>query len=221
AFVAARSRYAEDELALAVERGVGQYVILGAGLDTFAYRNPYPKHTLRIFEVDHPATQAWKRARLKDAGIALPVNLKFAPVDFEKRTLADGLRDAGYDPSQNAFFSWLGVTPYLTIDGVMTTLRYIATAQMGSGVVFDYAISPSLMAPTQRLVFDAMANRVAAAGEPWHTFFDPAELMKDLQAMGFGHVEDIGAEEINERYFKDRTDGLRVGSITHLINARV
>ena len=221
AFVAARSRYAEDELALAVERGVRQYVILGAGLDTFAYRNPYPERALRVFEVDHPATQAWKRARLKEARIPLPADLTFAPVDFEERTLADGLRDAGYDPSQSAFFSWLGVTPYLTIDGVMATLRFIASGPKGNGVVFDYAISPSLVTPAQRVVLDAMATRVAAAGEPWHTFFDPAELVNDLQALGFGHVEDVGAEEINERYFKDRTDGLRVGSMTHLMNAQV
>src|SRR5262249_6150932 len=176
---------------------------------------------LRVFEVDHPATQAWKRARLKEARIPLPADLTFAPVDFEERTLADGLRDAGYDPSQSAFFSWLGVTPYLTIDGVMATLRFIASGPKGNGVVFDYAISPSLVTPAQRVVLDAMATRVAAAGEPWHTFFDPAELVNDLQALGFGHVEDVGAEGINERYFKDRTDGLRVGSMTHLMNAQV
>lgn len=221
AFVAARSRYAEDELALAVERGVRQYVILGAGLDTFAYRNPYPESALRVFEVDHPATQAWKRARLKEVGVPLPRDLTFAPVDFEEQTLAGALRKAGYDPSLGAFFSWLGVAPYLTIDGVMTTLRFIASASKGSAVVFDYAPALSLLTPAQRLVIDAMANRLAAAGEPLHTFFDPAELMNDLRAMGFGHVEDIGPEELNAKYFKDRTDGLRVGSLAHMMNARV
>jgi methyltransferase (TIGR00027 family) len=221
AYVAARSRYAEDELALAIERGVRQYVILGAGLDTFAYRNPYPESAIRVFEVDHPATQAWKRARLKEVGIQLPRNLKFAPVDFEKQTLAAGLRQAGYDPNISAFFSWLGVAPYLTVDGVMTTLRFIASAPKGSAIVFDYAPSPSLLTPAQQLVIDALAKRLAAAGEPLHTFFDPAELMNDLRAMGFGHVEDIGPEELNARYFKDRMDGLRVGSLAHLMNARV
>src|SRR5262249_28355367 len=175
--IAARSRYAEDELALAVERGVRQYVILGAGLDTFAYRNPYPEGALRVFEVDYPATQAWKRALLEEVGIPLPVDLTFAPVDFEKRTLADGLRDAGFDPGLGAFFSWLGVTMYLTPEGLMTTFRLIASSPVGSEVVFDYAISPSLMSPAQRVIFDEMARRVAAAGEPWKTFFDPAELM--------------------------------------------
>src|SRR5262249_7097362 len=149
AFIAARSRYAEDELALAVKRGVRQYVILGAGLDTFAYRNPYPESALSVFEVDHPATQAWKRARLKEAGIPLPIDLTFAPVDFEEQTLAGGLRDAGYDPSLSAFFSWLGVTPYLTIEGMMATLRFIASAPIGSGGVFDYVTSPSLLTADQ------------------------------------------------------------------------
>lgn len=221
AYVAARSRYAEDELALAIERGVSQYVILGAGLDTFAYRNPYPESALRVFEVDHPATQAWKRARLKAVGIPLPRNLRFAPLDFEKQALADGLLEAGYDPNAGAFFSWLGVAPYLTIDGVMTTLRFIASAPKGSGVIFDYAPAPSLLPPAQQLVIDALAKRLSAAGEPLQTFFDPSELMKDLQAMGFGHVEDIGPEELNARYFKDRTDGLRVGNLAHMINAQV
>ena len=112
AFMAARSRFALDELALAVGRGIRQFVVLGAGLDTFAYQNPYPN--LRVFEVDHPATQAWKRERLSLAGIAVPSSLTFAPVDFERQTLEDGLSRAGFELREPAFFSWLGVTPYLT-----------------------------------------------------------------------------------------------------------
>src|SRR5262249_812869 len=221
AFMAARSRCAEDELARAVERGVRQYVILGAGLDTFAYRNPFPEGALRVFEVDHPATQAWKRARLEEAGISLPVDLTFAPVDFEGHTLADGLQNAGYDPSQIAFFSWLGVTMYLTTEGMRATLRFIASAPKGSGVVFDYTVFPSLLTPDQRLVFDALVKRVDWVREPWQMFFHPAELKKDLRAMGFGHVEDIGPEDINGRCFKERTDGLRVGRLAHIMDARV
>jgi methyltransferase (TIGR00027 family) len=221
AFYVARSRYAEDELALAVGRGVRQYVILGAGLDTFVYRNPYPEGALRVFEVDHPSTQAWKRARLEEAGIPLPVDLTFAPVDFEGQRLADGLQDAGYDPSLRAFFSWLGVTPYLTTEAVMTTLRFIASTPIGSGVVFDYTILPSLLPPDQRLIFDALLKRVDWVREPWQMFFDPAELVKNLRATGFGHVEDIGPAEINAKYFKDRTDELRVGSLAHIMSVRV
>jgi methyltransferase (TIGR00027 family) len=221
AFYVARSRYAEEELALAVGRGVRQYVILGAGLDTFAYRNLHPEGSLRVFEIDHPATQAWKRARLDEAGIQLPANLTFAPVDFEEQSLADGLQDAGYDPSLSAFFSWLGVTPYLTTEAVMTMLRFIASTPIGSGVVFDYTVFPSLLDPDQQLIFDALIKRVDWVREPWQTFFDPAELVENLLAMGFGHVEDIVPAEINAKYFKDRTDELRVGSLAHIMSARV
>jgi methyltransferase (TIGR00027 family) len=221
AFVAARSRYAEDELDLGVRRAVCQYVILGAGLDTFAYRNPYLEGVLHVFEVDHPATQAWKRARLDEVGIPLPGDLTFAPVDFETQTLEEGLRDAGHDPGKCAFFSWLGVTEYLTTEAVMATLRFVASATVGSGIVFDYMISPSLLTPAQRARFDALAQRVASAGEPWQAFFDPGLLTRDLRVMGFGYVEDKGPEEINTRYFKDRKDGLRVGSLSHLMKAQV
>ncbi len=221
AFVAARSRYAEDELILGVQRGVCQYVILGAGLDTFAYRNPYPGGVLHVLEVDHPATQAWKRARLEEIGIPLPVNLRFAPIDFETQTLEEGLRSAGYDPSKGTFFSWLGVTEYLTTEVVMATLRFIASVPAGSGIVFDYMISPSLLTPDQRSRFDALARRVASAGEPWQASFDPRLLAADLRAMGFGYIEDLGPEEINARYFKNRKDGLRVGSLSHLMKAQV
>jgi methyltransferase (TIGR00027 family) len=220
AFVAARSRYAEDELAAAVRNGVSQYVVLGAGLDTFAYRNPYPRGVLRIFEVDHPATQNWKKARLEEACISLPPDLTFAPVDFEAQTLGEALRDAGYDPGECTFFSWLGVTEYLTSDSVMATFRFVASAPAGSEVVFDYMIAPSLLTPPQRARFEALAQRVASVGEPWHSFFDPQGLERDLRAMGFVDVEDSGPEKINERYFKDREDGLRVGSLSHLMKAR-
>jgi methyltransferase (TIGR00027 family) len=221
AFVVVRSRYAEDELALGIRRGVCQYVILGAGLDTFAYRNPYPEGMLHVFEVDHPATQNWKGARLEEAGITLPGDITFAPVDFERQTLAEGLLDAGYDSGKCTFFSWLGVTEYLTTEAVITTLRFIASASVGSGVVFDYILSPSLLTPAQRSRFDALTQRMASIGEPWQTFFDPGLLTRDLRAMGFGYSEDNGPEKINTRYFEGRHDALRVGSLSHIMNARV
>ncbi len=221
AFLAARCRYAEDGLAEAVRRGARQYVILGAGLDTFAYRNPYPEGTLHVFEVDHPATQAWKRACLDKAGIAVPDGLTFAPMDFEAMTLEEGLKSAGFDPDRCTFFSWLGVTEYLTAGNVMETLRFITAAPAGSGVVFDYILEPSLLTPGQRLIFDIIAERVASAGEPWQAFFDPALLVGNLRAMGFTRVEDHGQEQINERYFRNRRDGLRVGSLSHIMTALV
>ncbi|HSS47389.1 MAG TPA: class I SAM-dependent methyltransferase [Thermoanaerobaculia bacterium] len=221
AFLVARSRYAEDELALAVQRGIRQYVILGAGLDTFACRSPYPEGLLRVFEVDHPATQAWKRERLAEAGLTLSPDLVLAPMDFETQTLADGLRSAGWDNLRPTFFSWLGVTLYLTEDAVLRTLRFIASAPAGSEVVFDYGISPSLLNSKEHWVFESMSQRVAAAGEPWRAFFDPSLLAGTLRTMGFGHVKDLGAEEINARYFQNRTDGLQVGTLAHFMRARV
>lgn len=221
AFLAARSRFAEDELARAVKLGARQLVLLGAGLDTFAYRNPYPQDSLRVFEVDHPATQAWKRQMLAEAEIAIPGNLTYAPVDFETESLAEGLSRAGHAMDSITFFSWLGVTPYLTADALGETLRFIATAPAQSGVVFDYALAPSSLNVLQRRVFDALASRVAAAGEPFQTFFTPAQLAAELHAAGFGTVEDLGQDDINARYFRGRTDGLRVGSLAHLVSAWV
>jgi methyltransferase (TIGR00027 family) len=145
ASVIVRSRYAEDELARAIERGVSQYVILGAGLDSFAYRRPDVAKVLRVSEVDHPATQAWKRARLQDLGVALPDNLTFVPVDFEKQSLIEGLQTSGYRTNKPAFFSWLGVTTYLTPDAVFSTLRTIASLAPGTEIIFGYALPTELL----------------------------------------------------------------------------
>jgi methyltransferase (TIGR00027 family) len=220
AFMAARSRYAEDELGRAVGQGVTQYVVLGAGLDTFAYRNPHPG--LRVFEVDHPATQAWKREQLQAAAIPIPSSLTFVPVDFEKQTLADGLEQSDFDANAAAFFSWLGVTPYLTREACMTTLGLIARLPAGSGVVFDFAIDRALLNPGQRMALDALSKRVAAAGEPFQLFFDPGKLQDELKALGFSRTEFLQGKELNARYFKDRKDGLLVrGGIGHLMGAWV
>jgi methyltransferase (TIGR00027 family) len=220
AFMAARSRYAEDELARAVAQGVAQYVVLGAGLDTFAYRNPHPG--LRVFEVDHPATQAWKREQLLAANIAIPPSLTFVPIDFELQTLGGGLAQSGLNGSAAAFFSWLGVTPYLTREACMTTLSHIARMPAGSGVVFDFAVDPALLSAGQRQALDALSQRVARYGEPFQLFFDPEELQDQLKAMGFHRTEFLQGKELNARYFRDREDGLLVrGSIGHLMGAWV
>ena len=211
AFVALRSRYAEDRLAAAVERGVRQYVILGAGLDTFAYRNPHADAGLAVFEVDHPATQAAKRARLQEVGIAVPASLTFVPIDFERQTLADGLHDAGFTTAERAFFSWLGATAYLTRDSVMRTLGFVASAMPpGSEIVFSYTTARS-----------ALAERTAALGEPWLTLFDPPSLIADLTDIGFADATDFGPEQANERYFSRRTDGLRLRGSGRMMAARV
>ncbi len=220
AFMAARSRYAEDELARAVARGVSQYVVLGAGLDTFAYRNPHPG--LQVFEVDHPATQAWKREQLQAASIAVPASLIFVPIDFEQKTLADGLERSGFNAIAAAFFSWLGVTPYLTREACMKTLSFIAKLPAGSGVVFDFAVDPMLLKAGQRQALEALSKRVAGYGEPFQLFFDPGKLQDELKGMGFHRTEFLQGEELNARYFKDRKDGLLVrGSMGHLMGAWV
>jgi len=222
AFMAVRSRFAEDELARAVARGARQYVILGAGLDTFAYRNPFAESGLRVFEVDYPATQAWKRKRVAAAGITIPPSVTFAPVDFEHQTLPEGLREAGFDAGKAAFFSWLGVTFYLERETVMGTFKFIASCAPGGGVAFDYGLPRESLSWVGRLALDAMSRRVAKAGEPFRTFFDPASLASELKALGFRSVEDLGKDEINARYFKDRADRLRVSSgLAHLMSAEV
>jgi len=213
ASMAARSRYAEDQLARSVERGVRQYVILGAGLDTFGYRNPHSQPDLRVFEVDYPATQEWKRGRLAAAGIAIPPSVIFAPVDFEHQTLAEGLREAGFDAAKPAFFSWLGVTMYLERETVMSTFRFIASCGRGSGVTFDYIVPRETLNWTGQLILRAMERRVARAGEPFRTYLASAQLCEELERIGFRKIEDLGGAEMNERYFKDRADGLRVPGV--------
>jgi methyltransferase (TIGR00027 family) len=220
AFLVARSQFAEERMARAIERGVRQVVILGAGLDTFAYRHPYGDGIV-VFEVDYPATQAWKRQRLADAGIAIPRSTYHVPVDFERQTAFDGLSSAGFDAGAPAFFSWLGVTMYLSEATVTSVLRSIASLARGSGVAFDYATDPAKLSEAARQVFATMASRVAAAGEPWTLFFDPGRLERSLRDLGFTHVEELNSEAINARYFDRRTDGLRVGSIGRLLHAEV
>lgn len=209
ALLVVRSRVAEDELARAVAAGVQQYVVLGAGLDTFAYRNPHSAAGLHVFEVDHPSTQQWKRNCLSEAGIALPANLTFAPVDFEHGTLAQGLAQAGFRSDLPACFSWLGVTMYLTETAIMDTLGYVATLAKGSSICFDYRVSATLLNPIERMIGELMGQRVAAAGEAWLSAFEPDVLQKQMLALGFSEAETYDADNLNQRYLYRRKDGLR------------
>jgi len=200
-FIAVRTRFAEDALAAAVEGGVRQLVVLGAGLDTYAYRGAM-RDRLRLFEVDHPATQEWKRRRLAEAGIEAPVNLTFAPVDFERETLPAGLEAAGFDRQRPSFFTWLGVVPYLTPEAFWATAAYIGGSPGGAQVVFDYADPPASLPAEQRARHEERAARVAQIGEPWLNYFEPAELHAGLRGRGFHEVEDLGPPEITARYFR-------------------
>jgi methyltransferase (TIGR00027 family) len=209
-FVAARSRFAEDAVAAAVERGVRQVVVLGAGLDTFAYRNPYAD--VRVVEVDHPDTQTWKRARLADAGIEVPASLSYVGVDFERESLAERLA-----LDRPAIFLWLGVVPYLTREGFDETIGYVARIP-GNEVVFDYAEPLDRMSPTRRAALEARAERVARIGEPWLTHFTPGEIAADLTGLGFAEIEDLGPSEMAARFF-GRTDVPPGTAGGHLIRA--
>lgn len=200
-FIAARTRFAEDALTDAFNHGVSQLVILGAGLDTYAYRGPL-REQLRMFEVDHPATQAWKRQQLEAANIRAPETLTYAPIDFEHETLANGLAAAGFDATEPTFFMWLGVVPYLTEVAILDTLRFIANLPSGAEVVLDYANPPtSLGAERQVEQHQERAAFVASLGEPWITYFDTATLSERLTALGFDTIEDLNPSEIARRYF--------------------
>ena len=207
-FIAVRTRFAEDALAAAVERGARQLVVLGAGLDTYAYRNPFGG-LLRVFEVDHPATQAWKRERLKAASIPVPDSVTFAPVDFERQTLAEGLAAAGYEPAQQTFFTWLGVVPYLSEDAVWSTLAFVAGQPGGAHVVFDYGDPPETLGPEARAYHDRHASRVESLGEAWVTYLEADALRTRLLGLGFSEVEDLGPAQIAARYFPDRAGAQR------------
>ncbi|HEY2344557.1 MAG TPA: SAM-dependent methyltransferase [Xanthomonadaceae bacterium] len=219
AHLVVRSRFAEDELARAVAAGVRQYVVLGAGLDTFAWRNPHATTGLRVFEVDHPSTQRWKRGCLDAAGMSLPPDLTFAPVDFERATIAQGLAAAGFLADAPACFSWLGVTMYLSEAAIMELLGFVAHLPAGSSISFDYRVPPSMLDPMQRVVGEMAARRAAELGEPWISAFEPDVLRERVLALGFGEAETIGPDELNRRYLHRRKDGLRTNA--RMMRARV
>jgi methyltransferase (TIGR00027 family) len=166
-----------------------------------------------VFEVDFPATQVWKRAMLEQAAIALPPNLVFVALDFEHQTLADGLQEAGLDFQKPAFFGWLGVVPYLTLDAFRSTLNVAAKMPAGSGVSFDYAVDPETLSPTGRVAFDRLAERVAAAGEPFRLFFTRETVDSELRREGFRRIEQAGFAELNDLYFNNRADGLQLSPL--------
>ena len=216
--IAARSRFSEDTMANCVARGVRQVVVLGAGLDTFALRNPYADLGLRVFEVDYPATQLWKRDRIRAAGLSEPPSLVFAPIDFERENLGEGLTRAGFNMDTPAFFQWLGVVMYLTRDAVSSTLKFMSELPQAS-VVFDYA-EPFQNYPVERRAFImATAERAAERGEPFLSLFDPAELHALLRCAGFNEIEDLGAPEMGERFYGVLGRGMVLGPGPHIVRA--
>jgi methyltransferase (TIGR00027 family) len=208
-----RHRYTEDELIKSLERGVSQYVILGAGLDSFAYRRHDLQNKLRVFEVDRPEAQEWKKARLYELGINQPQNLTFIPVDFEKEILTDELYKHGMKKNKPVFFSWLGVSQYLTESAVFQTLRQIATAPSGTEIVFEYILADSQLSGLEKMI---VAGSRAMPDEPWKSQFDTIVLMKQLKEMGFSEVSDFGPNEANALYLATRSDEISKSALEKL-----
>jgi methyltransferase (TIGR00027 family) len=207
---ALRARYAEDCLAQAARRGVTQYVVLGAGLDTFAYRQPSWGSRLQIYEVDDPATQQWKRDRLREAKVALPANLRFVSIDFETATIADGLKARGFAADEKTTCcSWMGVMQYLTTDAVDAVFRFVRSLPRSSEIVFSFIVPPEAVSGLEADALALAAERAATAGEPWLTRPDADELRRTLRTMGFSEVIHFNPEQARESYFAGRQDGLR------------
>jgi methyltransferase (TIGR00027 family) len=215
---AARSRIAEDALSKAVDGGIRQIVILGAGLDTFALRNPHGARQIRIYEVDHPATQAWKRQRLADAQIALPPWLISVPVDFEQDDVGEKLAAAGFQQNSPAFFTWLGVVPYLTEDAIGRTLDYMSSIR-NSEVVFDY-MEPEAFSGGLKQLETERTEQLKKMNERSVSRFEPAGMAAILRSHGFCDIEDINFQEIATRFGR-AIQGLAPGHLgVHVVHAK-
>lgn len=219
---AVRNRFAEDELSRAVERGVSQYVILGAGLDSFAYRRSDLLQMLDVYEVDHPASQRWKRERVDELGITTPSRLHYVPLDFERQKLTEGLLTGGVSLRSVTFFSWLGVTQYLSSDAVLETLGEIARfGASGNQIVFQFVVPPATLVGEEQSLVLALAFHAAQVGEPWLSFFEPAEMESNLKRLGYANIVQFGAQQATERYLLGRRDGLRIPAYFQMISACV
>ena len=206
---ALRARYAEDVLAEGIQRGVRQYVVLGAGLDTFAYRQPVWSGSLRVYEVDHPITQRWKQNRLKAAAIAIPSNLRFVPIDFERTAIPEALRAGDFGFELRTLCSWMGVTQYLTSDALDATFQFVLSLPPASEIVFSFILPQEEVSGVEAQALAIAARHAAQIGEPWLTRLHPDDLVARLRSMGFSRILHLTPEEARERYFYDRRDGLR------------
>ncbi len=206
----ARARFGEDALDRAVKRGTQQYVILGAGLDSFALRRRDLADRVTVFELDHPTAQTVKKDRLQRLGENIPSNLEFVPVDFERQTVDEALSRTRFDSNRPAFFSWFGVTYYLSRAAVFMTLRTIASAAAtGSEVVLDYCVPPDMLPPEEQEEFRFLQRFVKRRREPWLSSFDPPTFVSDVEALGYDVLADLSPEEQKCAYFLDRRDDLR------------
>lgn len=211
ASIVARARFVEDLVAEQIGQGVAQYVILGAGLDTYAQRNPMHASRLRVFEVDQSGPQAWKRQRLAELGFGVPEWLRLVPVDFEAGSWWDQLAAAGFDPSQPSVVVSTGVSMYLTKDANEASLREIAGGLApGSILAMTFLLPDELMDDDLRPGFDAAGRGAQAAGTPFISFYRPDEVVELARRVGFIDAQHVSAETLSDRYFAGRKDGLRV-----------
>jgi methyltransferase (TIGR00027 family) len=210
ASIVARARFIEDLVTERVGGGVGQYVILGAGLDTFAQRRPELASALRIFEIDQPGPQAWKRQRLVDLGLGIPSCLRFVPVDFEAGDAWwERLIASGFDSARPAIVASTGVSMYLTIEAISATLRQVAALAPGSTLAMSFMLPIELVDPEVRVGVERAAEGARASGTPFISFFTPAEMLTLARNAGFREVQHVSAASLGERYFAGRTDGFR------------
>lgn len=216
--VTTRGRYAEERLAEAVARGVSQYVVLGAGLDTFAYRTDLP---VTVFEVDHPASQEWKRQALERSGTAIPESVSFVGVDFAAEATGDALvkrlAEHGFELERPSFFSWLGVTMYLTRESVAATLTQLPA---GAEIVASYLLPPEMRDEGGSAYANAIAPVAARRGEPWLSDFAPDEMSELLTAAGFGDITHASERESVDPALWERTDTLVPERLSQLVHAR-
>jgi methyltransferase (TIGR00027 family) len=210
ASILARARFIEDLVVEQAGRGVGQYVILGAGLDTFAQRRPEVASGLRVFEVDQPGPSAWKQRRLSEVGLGVPSYLRFVPVNFEAGDAWwEALAAAGFDAAKPAVVASTGVSMYLTRDAIAATLRQVAALAPGSTLAMTFLLPLELMAPEVRPGFQMAEKGARASGTPFISFFTPTQMLTLARKAGFREVEHVSAAILTERYFAGRTDGLR------------
>jgi methyltransferase (TIGR00027 family) len=218
--VITRTRYAEDALEAAVSRGIQQYVLIGAGFDSFALRRPAFSADLQIFEIDFPATQTLKIQRIKECGVSLPDSVHFLAADLSRESVAAALARSSFERDRLTFFSWLGVTMYLTRKANLATMRSIAScAPAGSQLVFTYLDVRLFQAQSES--FRELEQRVAAVGEPFLSGFDPATLAVALADCGLDLVEDLNGTEATARYDRDGAHGLGQSGFSHIALARV
>ena len=217
--VVCRASYTESVVAQAIARGVTQYVILGAGLDSFAYRSPLAAR-IRVFEVDYPETQAWKRSRLDAAGITVSDGITFAAVDLETGALADVLRTTGFDANRPAVVSWLGVTMYLTETAIAETLGVIGRFAPGTEIVADYMLPPDLRDEAGQTYVDLVAPMMAERGEPWLTYLSPDDATKLLARAGFGDARHLRQRDFDATLWQ-RADALSPSDLSVIAHARV